>query len=320
MNLDDITLIVNYALAASCVLLIVWRVASRERHPRVAKAWPADVYEASFLAGGPGRVADTALAAMQADGRLAIAEPGIASVVIPVANDPVEQAVLDEAAAAPNGALGALRHAVMRSATVQAIGDRLAGRGLLRPPGQRKRRAAQIAGGVHSTLCLIAFIPAAVVTGISYEDDWDVSGPFILQIGPLLIAGVLVGAAVAAVDRRRTTPAGRRALRGHTSRHSRSGSVAHRVAVKGPRGVRDRSVQALLVTAAAVAMVAVAGTGTGTEAAAAADHDDTEQKQEGNSWCGAAGGGGCGNNGGDGGSGGGDGCGGGCGGCGGCGG
>ena len=91
--------------------------------------------EIAFLAGGPARVADAAIAALYEDGRLAIGGPGVVTVRQAVARDQVEQAVLDTLARTPGGALAMLRAGTMRSAAVQQIGDRLEARGLMRIRG-----------------------------------------------------------------------------------------------------------------------------------------------------------------------------------------
>ncbi|WP_406422705.1 TIGR04222 domain-containing membrane protein [Streptomyces sp. NBC_00842] len=94
--MNIVALLVTPAVAVSSTLLIVG-----PSNARRGPGGPAhDLYEVAFLNGGPGRVVDTALAAMQTDGRLAVGGPGIVSVQRPVAHDPVERAVLQEHAAA----------------------------------------------------------------------------------------------------------------------------------------------------------------------------------------------------------------------------
>ncbi|WKX73084.1 TIGR04222 domain-containing membrane protein [Streptomyces sp. XD-27] len=163
-----------------------------------------DVTEAAFLAGGPGRVADTAIAAMCEDNRLAVGAPGVVAVLRPVARNRVEQALLEAHARAPHGALAALRTALMRSAEVQEIGDRLAERGLMVRPAtaRRWRRAANAL-----TVACWVFIVLAIM------QDSDAFGPTsIFTVLPWLFAGLMTGAICAQISRRRVTAAGRRAL------------------------------------------------------------------------------------------------------------
>ncbi|MGW4204545.1 TIGR04222 domain-containing membrane protein [Streptomyces sp. NPDC004726] len=314
MDLGLLAIIVYVCIGTSSVLLIARRRADRAHEVPVDRDYVVqDVYEASFLAGGPGRAVDTALATMQADGRLLFAEPGVVSVHSPVAHNPVERAVLDELLAAPSGSLSALRHAVMRSSAVQALGDRLADRGLMVPPGKQVKwsagwEALLVVQGLMTGLLLP--IGGIGITIASYTNDWDrLALPFIVVILPAEILGLIV--MFTQEDRsRRVTSGGRRALRVYGARYGGETSPARRVAMKGPRGIEDRRFQALLVAAAAVAMVTTVGAtaSVGAETAPA--------------WCGTSGGSGCGDSGAGGGDGGGDGGGGdggGCGGCGGCG-
>ncbi|MFG2648314.1 TIGR04222 domain-containing membrane protein [Streptomyces sp. NPDC048436] len=114
---------------------------------RVRRAAPAqpdaqhgtvfDPLEAAFLAGGPGRVTDAAIAALHEDGRLVVAFPGVVAIRSTEVRNPVEGAVLQAHAAAPSGALHWLRVGVMRSPAVQAIGDA--------PPGRAPSRGAGVA-------------------------------------------------------------------------------------------------------------------------------------------------------------------------------
>ncbi|MGG7570860.1 TIGR04222 domain-containing membrane protein [Streptomyces sirii] len=94
-----------------------------------------NVWEAAFLAGGPGRVVDAAVAGMHEDGLLAVGGPGVVTVRGAAARDAVEAAVVDAVLRTPGGALAAVRIEAMRSPAVQGVGDRLAARGLLRPRG-----------------------------------------------------------------------------------------------------------------------------------------------------------------------------------------
>ncbi|GGZ34830.1 hypothetical protein GCM10010387_31090 [Streptomyces inusitatus] len=281
-----------------------------------------DPYDAAFLAGGPGRVVDTALAVMHLDGRIRIGGPGIVAAVAPTADpaggpaahDPVERAVLERLAVAPNGSLSQVRGAVMRSRAVQDIGDALAARGLMTPP-KRRRRALSFWGHLLSSLSVLAIPVSIVVTVIGSGLAASPFGvPFILPLLPAIVLGLGVGSHAVGFADRRTTKPGRRALKAHGARYAEAGDPARLVATKGPSAVPDAALRPVLVAAALAPVVfvaAAAGGGGSSEAEAAAQ------------WCGSAPGGSCGASGegdGSGASGGGDGGdGGGCGGCGGCG-
>ncbi|WP_392673335.1 TIGR04222 domain-containing membrane protein [Streptomyces sp. LN785] len=74
--MNTVALVVTLGVAVSSVLLIVG-ISNARRGP----GGPVhDLYEVAFLNGGPGRVVDAAIAAMQADGRLTVGGPGIVSV------------------------------------------------------------------------------------------------------------------------------------------------------------------------------------------------------------------------------------------------
>ncbi|MFE3070529.1 TIGR04222 domain-containing membrane protein [Streptomyces sp. NPDC059247] len=206
-----------------------------------------DRYEAAFLNGGPARVADTALAALQADGRLAVGGPGIVSVLRPLAYDPVERAVLQAHAEAPHGALHQLRLAVMRHPAVQEIGDGLAARGLLVAPAVRRsvlRRCAVVGFGT------LPLFPVAFVLTVMDFVAGDPSFPFVLKVAPALIAAVLAAVVCGALGAGQVTPAGRRAVSAYGRDHARPGDAGHLVALYGLGALRDPVVRELFVAAA----------------------------------------------------------------------
>ncbi|MFI6057937.1 TIGR04222 domain-containing membrane protein [Streptomyces sp. NPDC051286] len=242
-----VALLVTPAVAVSSILLIVGLSRAR-RGP----GGPAhDLYEVAFLNGGPGRVVDTALAAMQTDGRLAVGGPGIVSVQRPVAHDPVERAVLQEHAAAPSGALHTLQDAVMRHPAVQEIGDGLAARGLLAAPEATvKWRRWGLFQGVG---CLLA-IPVSFVVTVSQfmaeTDELDFSFPFIVKVLPALFVGAPTGLICAGVARARITKAGRHAAEQYRAAHACTAEPAHLVANLGLRALPDPVLRAQLAAAA----------------------------------------------------------------------
>ncbi|MGI5403533.1 TIGR04222 domain-containing membrane protein [Streptomyces sp. CA-135486] len=248
-----LAVLVYVAIGVSSAALIIRSAmsSSRPRHPATTQI--QHVYEAAFLSGGPARVADSALAALHADGRVVIGGPGIVSVRHALAHDPVERAVFEQLATAPTGALHTLRRAVMRHPAVQEVGDALAASGLMTPPGQN--RALTVWGLTQGILSLVAFPAAFALTIISFVDDavGDTDGfapPFIVMVFPALIAGVVIGFVMANRSKRRITPAGRDALRSYGVQHAQVFSPAHLVAVHGLRGVPDPALQAQLITAA----------------------------------------------------------------------
>ncbi|MEU1282489.1 TIGR04222 domain-containing membrane protein [Streptomyces sp. NPDC005805] len=199
------------AVTVASTLLFV-RVSAALRGPHTAKAAVHDVYEAAFLSGGPGRVADAAIAALHTDGRISVGGPGVVTTLRPVAHDPVEQAVLDALAGGAGGALPTVRLAVVRSPAVQRIGDGLAARGLAHRPGAHASLARW--GTIQGLVCVLAeplvfaLVVLAVVGAAPFPYHWMLP----LAMIPALAIGGGVGFVQAARARRRVSPAGRRAL------------------------------------------------------------------------------------------------------------
>ncbi|MER7153470.1 TIGR04222 domain-containing membrane protein, partial [Streptomyces lydicus] len=96
---------VYVGLGVSSLVLVIGTVVLRLRTPSVrrADALAHDVWEAAFLAGGPARVVDAAVAGMHEDGLLAVGGPGVVTVRQATARDAVEAAVLDAVARADTG-------------------------------------------------------------------------------------------------------------------------------------------------------------------------------------------------------------------------
>lgn len=228
--MDTVALLVDLGVVVSSVLLIVGLARARG----AASGSVHDLYEAAFLNGGPGRVVDTALTAMKADGRLAVGGPGIVAVHRADAHDPVERAVLQEHAQAPSGALHTLRDAVMRHPAVQEIGDGLAARGLLAAPATSRTWLRW--GVIQGLVCILAVPFTVVVTvtqSLSDELSPDPSVPFVFKVLPVLIGGAVTGFVCAGTARgaspsraggppRRTAPR-RRTTRPRPSWSPRSG-------------------------------------------------------------------------------------------------
>ncbi|MFJ2131376.1 TIGR04222 domain-containing membrane protein [Streptomyces sp. NPDC087845] len=248
IGINTLALLVDLCVVASSVLLVVGLTRAR----RSSGGSVHDLFEAAFLNGGPGRVVDTALTAMQTDGRLVIGGPGIVAVQQTDARDPVERAVLQEHALAPSGALHTLRDAVMRHPAVQEIGDGLAARGLLASPAaSRVWRRWGVAQGLGSLLA----VPLAVVVTVTQalaDDEGDLfsSVPFALKVFPALVIGFLTGFICASVARGRVTRAGRRAAEAYRTTHAHDPQPARLVATHGLRALPDPVLRAQLIAAA----------------------------------------------------------------------
>ncbi|MGW6570256.1 TIGR04222 domain-containing membrane protein [Streptomyces sp. NPDC054975] len=206
-----------------------------------------DLFEAAFLLGGPPRVVDAALAALQSDGRIAVGGPGI---VVPrpgaAPRSHVERAVLQELAAAPHGALHDLRLAVMRSPAVQEIGDGLAARGLMVDPEIRRagRRECLTLGLGCLGLLVLSLALSVGVERAPFEL------PLLFKVGPVLFAGLITALLCGSYNANRTNRAGRRAAAAYHRDHVYEPDTGHQVALRGLRAVPDAELRAQLITAA----------------------------------------------------------------------
>ncbi|MBT2491530.1 TIGR04222 domain-containing membrane protein [Streptomyces sp. ISL-96] len=230
MTITVLALLITLAMVAACIVL-TRGISALHRGSGNGPGQDHDLMEVAFLNGGPSRTVDAALAAMCADGRLAVGRPGVASALSSVAHDPVERAVLAELAAAPNGALHTLRHAVMRNAAVQDIGDSLAHRGLMIPPRtSRKWRT----GSITLLLACVLGLPVAIVVSVVVTFT-----PFIFMVLPALVLGLVCGAVNAGRAAHRITPAGRAAAAAYAVSHADRTGAGHLVAVHGLRALPD---------------------------------------------------------------------------------
>ncbi|MGX1951789.1 TIGR04222 domain-containing membrane protein [Streptomyces anulatus] len=249
--MNVLALLATLAVVVSSVLLIVKSVSERSRRPSPGPGVALhDLYEVAFLNGGPARVVDTALTALHADGRLAVGGPGIVAAQRVQANDPVERAVFQELAAAPNGALHVLREAVMRHPAVQEVGDGLAARGLLVPP--HRLRPLRRWGMTQGIVCLIAVPLSMLLTFVQFatDDSLDFSVPFIVKMLPAIVIGSFTGMIVASSSAGRLTASGRHAAQSFRTAYAYVVAPAHLVATLGLRALPDPVFQAQLMAAA----------------------------------------------------------------------
>ncbi|MFD4395422.1 TIGR04222 domain-containing membrane protein [Kitasatospora sp. NPDC058478] len=164
--------------------------------------------DTAFLSGGPGRVFDTALIRMHLSERAVISRAGLVTLTGHKPYDAVDQAVLDAVGPGGSRELAPLRRAVMRSAAVQEIGNRLADRGLMRRP-ERLRRAR-----TARRLLWLALLGVAVSTVLAHVLDDGGAGsdrpaPWVPVV--LLVFGGM-SLLVTWPVKGRITPAGRRQL------------------------------------------------------------------------------------------------------------
>ncbi|MGK4580654.1 TIGR04222 domain-containing membrane protein [Kitasatospora sp. HPMI-4] len=168
--------------------------------------------ETAFLAGGPARVAEVVIVRMQQEGRLIVSRDGLATVTDAEPTDPAEAVLIGAAGPGRQRELAVLRRAVMRSAEIQRIGDRLAERGLMRRPelyraAVRARRFLQLS--LLTTLVLTVLTTALWASQPGTARDTS-TPPFFAFLGLLLLGAVWLTATKPGSDR--VTPAGLRQL------------------------------------------------------------------------------------------------------------
>ncbi|WP_326596079.1 TIGR04222 domain-containing membrane protein [Streptomyces sp. NBC_01803] len=236
--------LVDVATCAAVIGLVHLGTVSARARREAAKGHagvPATVYEVAFLTGGSRRVATTVLCAMWEKRRISV-EGDRVRVLLPTADDEVERALLG-CFTSWDESLPEIRAALIRSAAVQAIGDRVAARGLLwRPELYRPwRRAAML-----SRLLLFVLVPVAAIT----TEYWAI---------PVAVVGVFTGMFLSA-PRGMVTNAGRSALIGlRRNKPFASHGLAALVAMSGTAAVPDAALRSQLSATVRTG----AGTGTG---------------------------------------------------------
>ncbi|MFD9536050.1 TIGR04222 domain-containing membrane protein [Streptomyces sp. NPDC060010] len=222
-----------------------------------------DLSEAAFMAGGPGAVVDSALVSLLGDGRLVVGGPGIVQARPGArANDAAERAVLLAVRLAPSGWLYQVRYAAMSDPAVQEIGDALAHRGLLSPPGTG--RTWRRRGTVQAAVCGLLLVLSLPLTIVSWALATGPRVPFIVLVFPALVGGIVVGGVAAKRAGRRITPSGQAAL-GEFRAHYLNDHTPHvQTALFGLRGLRDPFLRQQLVPAARGTRLAAAQSRAGT--------------------------------------------------------
>jgi uncharacterized protein (TIGR04222 family) len=131
-------------VGAACARLCRAAVALAAVERRGTDRESLTLYEAAFLAGGPGRVAGLALVAMARERRLLLAHTGWATVVDPHARDVVEGSVMDAIGPAGQRRIPPVRAAAAAAEAVRDLADRLVTAGLAVP-----ERAGTVADAVR---------------------------------------------------------------------------------------------------------------------------------------------------------------------------
>ncbi|MEU9144816.1 TIGR04222 domain-containing membrane protein [Streptomyces sp. NPDC048349] len=231
----------------SCTLLL--RAASRAAEPPAGAAAPyhhheLNLYEAAYLAGGPGRVADLTLLSMHRQRRLLLAHTGWATVLDPVGRDAHERSVLGAFGPDGQSPVPDLRSAVAAGDAVRALAERLGEAGLA-PPADAALGVGEGVRAVRAaTLLVLAMAGAALAAPTGGSTTTIVLGWFALPL--------LLGAGCLAIARFEThpysrwaSPAGQRLLHA-LERERAAGEPLTAAAVRGTRAVAEPELRAAL--------------------------------------------------------------------------
>ncbi|MEV0533431.1 TIGR04222 domain-containing membrane protein [Kitasatospora sp. NPDC050463] len=219
--------------------------------------------DTAFLAGGPGRVFDTALVRMHQAGRVVVNRAGFVTLTTEQPYDAVDLAIIDAVGPTRQRDLTALRRAVMRAPAVQELGDRLADRGLLRSPVRMRRAKA-----ARRLLWLALLLMVATTVVAHLVDNGDAERPS-LWLPPVALVFGLVSLLVTWPLKGRITPAGRRQLAlmsigkpwkpsAGLAPRAAGGALIGAIALSGlaASGLDDAELQEALLAAAAADLVA----------------------------------------------------------------
>ncbi|WP_202638041.1 TIGR04222 domain-containing membrane protein [Bailinhaonella thermotolerans] len=185
--------VLTILLVVGAVALLVLATGVRKEHRRaryvdnVHGARPLGDYELAYLAGGPRRAVNTALAALAARGEVRVARGGTVTGVAGAASsaDPIEHAVLQAVNASPGGrSAGEVRHEVGNGPAMDALAEHLRRDGLL-----LRRDAVHGAVRLNGWLlgASIGLLGLAVVATVSLVTGADTGGQ---AFAALVLAGL----------------------------------------------------------------------------------------------------------------------------------
>lgn len=150
------------------------------------------LYEAAFLAGGPGRVTDLALVTMGRQRRLLLARTGWATVVDPVGRDELERSVITAIGPEGQSPVPEVRVAHAAADAVRALADRLTAAGLAVPAPARTHMSAAVRQVRGACLLILVTGATAVLLAAPGADQGQVAAWFSL---PLLLTGACLAIA-----------------------------------------------------------------------------------------------------------------------------
>ena len=204
------------------------------------------LYEAAFLSGGPGRVADLTMVSMARQRRLLLAHTGWATVVDPRGRDDMERSVIGAIGPEGQSRIAPVRAAAASADAVAGLGDRLVDAGLAVPAHAR----TTVAAGVRQVQLAAVAVLVLGAVALLVPDPPDMPRGLVALWFALPLALTLSCLAIARVEAhpysRWASPAGQRLLGALTRRASNGDDRTYltTVAVRGVRAIGEPDLRA----------------------------------------------------------------------------
>ncbi|WP_327185603.1 TIGR04222 domain-containing membrane protein [Streptomyces sp. NBC_01334] len=241
-------LLLAWAVAgAACTRLCLAAVRAAAVDESAGRGHDLTLYEAAFLSGGPGRVADLTMVSMARQRRLVLARTGWATVVDPRGRDEMERSVIGAIGPEGQSRIAPARAAAAAADAVGGLADRLVRVGLAVPDGAR----TTVAAGVRQVRVAAVAVLALGATALLVPATPDMPRNLVALWFALPLALTLSCLAIARVEvhpySRWASPAGQRLLGALARRTGGTGddrTYLTSVAVRGIRAVGEPDLRA----------------------------------------------------------------------------
>ncbi|MFE9439808.1 TIGR04222 domain-containing membrane protein [Streptomyces sp. NPDC006602] len=233
------------AAGTACTRLCLAAVRAAAVDADAGRVHHLTLYEAAFLSGGPGRVADLTLVSMARQRRLLLAHTGWATVVDPRGRDDMERSVIGAIGPEGQSRIAPVRATAAATDAVRGIADRLVRAGLAVPDGAR----AGVAAGVRQVQLAVVAVVVLGATALLTPAQSDMPRHLVALWFGLPLALTLSCLAIARIEvhpySRWASPAGQRLL-GALTRRSGGGERTDLtfVAVHGVRAIGEPDLRA----------------------------------------------------------------------------
>ncbi|MEU5768194.1 TIGR04222 domain-containing membrane protein [Streptomyces asoensis] len=237
-----------WALAgAACTRLCLAAVRAAAADTGTDRGHDLTLYEAAFLSGGPGRVADLTMVSMARQRRLLLARTGWATVVDPRGRDEMERSVIGAIGPAGQSRIAPARASAAAADAVGGLAKRLVRAGLAVPDGSR----TTVAAGVRQVRAAAAAVLVLGATALLAPGPSDMPRGLVALWFALPLVLTLSCLAIARVEAhpysRWASPAGQRLLAALARRADAAAddrTCLTSVAVRGIRAVREPDLRA----------------------------------------------------------------------------